>query len=350
MKTQNISLSASEKIGLIISLATMLTSGITLMEAVNSLLEDSKGNQRKLLQSIQDDITQGKRLYECLVKFPMIFDSVTINIIKASEESGTLDSTLKQIVINIKKDMEFMDKVKSALIYPIFIMIVFIVMLLMILIVVVPKLATVFKTLKIQLPLPTKILIFLSDMILKYTIPVLIFLTLFSLFIIFIYKTKKKLVTRIIFSLPIIKNLIIKIDLTRFTRSMSSLLRSGIIITTALDLTQEVVFNHDVNKMIVYCKQIVLSGKNLSEGLISNKKIIPTLMIKIIEAGEKSGTLDKSLGEVSEFLDYEVSGLLKTVTAMLEPIMLVGVGVMIGGMMLAIISPIYGLISQVGGS
>ena len=350
MKTQNITLSTNEKIGLFISLATMLSSGITLMEAVGSLLEDAKGNLKKLLQSMKDDITQGKRLYECFMRFPGVFDSVTVNIIKASEESGTLDSTLKQVIANTKKDMEFMDKVKSALIYPMFIMMVFVAMLLMILIVVVPKLGTVFKTLKMDLPLPTKILIFLSDMILKYTIPLVAFLVLLVLLFLFILKTRKKLLTRIVFSLPVINNLIIKIDLTRFCRSMTSLLKSGIIITSALDLTQEVVFNHNVNKMIGYCKTVVLSGKNLSDGLIANKKMVPTLMIKIIESGEKSGNLEKSMGEVAEFLDYEVSGLLKTVTAMIEPIMLVGVGVMIGGMMLAIISPIYGLISQVGGT
>ena len=350
MKTQNISISINEKVGLIISLATMLSSGITLMEAVCSLLEDSKGNQQKLLQAIKDDIGQGKRLYECFARFPAIFDSVTVNIIKASEESGTLDTTLKQLIVNIKKDMEFMDKIKSALIYPLFIMMVFVAMLLMILIVVVPKLGTVFKTLKMDLPLPTKILIFMSDLILQYTIPLIIFLIAGVLLLMFIYKTKKKLLQRIVFSLPVIKNLIIKVDLTRFCRSMGSLLKSGIIITSALDLTQEIVFNNNVNKMIGYCKTVVLSGKNLSDGLIANKKMVPTLMIKIIESGEKSGTLDKSMAEVAEFLDYEVSGLLKTVTAMLEPIMLVGVGVMIGGMMLAIISPIYGLISQVGGS
>jgi len=113
-------------------------------------------------------------------------------------------------------------------------------------------------------------------------------------------------------------------------------------------VTEEVVVKKDIEKAIVHAKDAVLSGKKLSEGFKASKKIIPGIIIKITEAGEKTGSLDKSMQDISEYLDYEVSGTLKTVTTLLEPIMLVFVGVLVGAMMLSIIAPIYGLISQVG--
>lgn len=348
MKTENIGLSNSEKIGFIMSLSTMLSAGITLMEVIESLLEDAKGNQKKILQVLKDDVNQGKRIYSSFAKFPQVFDKVTINIIKASEEAGTLDTTLKQIKDNIQKDMEFMDKVKSALIYPLFIVLVFIGVLVMILFVVMPKISTVFSRMKVTLPLPTQILIFLSNLLVTQTIPIIIGLTIFLVLLYLLFKSQKKFFINFIFSLPLINILVVKIDLTRFSRSLYMLLNSGIIITTALDLTQEVVASQDVRKAIVNSKEAVLAGKKFTDGLKSRKKTIPSIMLKIIEAGERSGSLDKSLEEVAQYFDYEVSNNLKTLTALIEPIMLVIVGVMVGGMMMAIIAPIYSLIGQVG--
>lgn len=349
MKTENISLSTNEKLSLISNFATLLSAGISILETIDSLLEDAKGNSKKILQALREDVIQGKHVYASFSRFPRAFDKVTVNLIKASEEAGTLDVTLKDLKINIKKEMEFMDRIKSALIYPALIMIVFLGVLLMILIVVVPKISTVFSRLKMDLPLPTKILIFVSNTLLTYTIPVIAFFLIMGFMTAVIYRTNKKLIFNLLFSLPLVSDLIKEIDLTRFCRSLYFLLSSGIPITIALELSQDVIFKKNIAKIIASSREMVSSGKKLSEGLRQARGIIPTIMVKIIEAGEKSGTLDKSLQEVSEYLDYEVSNRLKTITVLLEPIMLVLVGVAVGGMMLAIIAPIYGLIGQVGG-
>ena len=166
MKTENITLSNNDKLGILSDLSTMLSAGIPLLESVNALLEDSKGNQKKLLEALRDDLTQGKHVYFTFSRFPNVFTRVTTNIVKASEEAGTLDVTLKDIKENLKKEIEFSDKVKSALIYPLFIVFVFFGVLLMILIVVIPKISSVFSRLKVDLPLPTKILIFMSNALL----------------------------------------------------------------------------------------------------------------------------------------------------------------------------------------
>jgi len=348
MKTTNISLSNKDKLSLLSNLSTMLSAGMPLLETVNALLEDSKGSQKKLLETLRDDLAQGKHIYFTFSKFPNIFSQVTVNLIKASEESGTLDTSLKDIKENMKKDMEFTDKIKSAMIYPLFVVFVFFAVLLMILIVVVPKIATVFSRLNVVLPLPTKILIFMSNAIVHNTIPVIIGTAIFIVGSYFLYKKQKKWFLSLFLMIPILSSLARDIDLTIFSRSLYLLLNAGIPISTALALTEDVVFNKDVALGIRYTKELVMGGRKVAEGFKDKKTVFPSIMVRITEAGERSGSLDKSMEEVSEFLDYQVSGKLKTVIALLEPILLVVMGGMVGGMMLSIIAPIYGLIGQVG--
>jgi type II secretory pathway component PulF len=348
MKAYNTTLSSNDKIALVSNLYTMLSSGIPILETVQSLLDDAKGGQKKLLETMKADLGQGQHMYTTFEKFPKIFDKVTVNIIKAAEDSGTLDTALADLKINIRKEIEFNDKIRSALIYPIFIMIVFLLVLLVILVVVVPKIATVFTRLNVDLPLPTQIMIFLSNAVLTYTIPLIIGAAALVGGIIYLYKQNRMLIVRMLTSLPLVSLLSQQIDLTRFTRSLYLLLTAGIPITTALELTQDVVIKKNIQNAIKHAKNVVFSGKKLSDGLKDNKKVVPPIMIKIIEAGERSGSLDKAMLDVSEYLDYQVSNTLKTVTALIEPIMLVGVGVLVGGMMMAIIAPIYQLIGSVG--
>lgn len=347
--TKNITLSTNDKIGIVSNMNTMLAAGIPILEVVDSLLEEAKGNQKKILLTMKDDLGQGQHVYYTFAKFPRAFDKVTVNIIKASEEAGTLDTTLKDIKETIKKDAEFGDKVRGAMIYPVFILGLFFAVLLVILIVVVPKVSTVFKQLNVPLPLPTQIMINLSAIIMTYTIPIVAGIIVFVMGIIYVLKRYKRGFINILISLPAITKLAEKIDLTRFTRSLSLLLNAGMTITVALGLVEEVVMKNSTRKAIIHCREMVTSGKKFSEGLKDNRKIIPSIIIKIVEAGERTGTLDKSMQDASEVLDYQVTNQLKTITALIEPIMLVVVGVLVGGMMIAIIAPMYSLISQVGG-
>ncbi len=346
---KNISLSNSEKLGILSDLATMLAAGIPLLESVDALLEDAKGNQKKFLEVLRSDLTQGKHVYFTFSKFPNVFSPVTTSIVKASEEAGTLDVTLKDLKVNLKKDIEFSDQVKSAFIYPMFIVFVFFAVLLMILVVVIPKISTVFQRLRVELPLPTKILIFVSDAILSQTILVILGALIFGFAVFYLYKKKKRLLLRSFINLPVISGLSKSIDLTKFSRNLYLLLNAGIPITSALELTEHVVVNREIEQNIRYAKEAVISGRKLSEGFKNKKEIFPSIMIRITEAGERSGSLDKSMLEISEFLDYQVVGKLKTATSLLEPILLVVIGALVGGMMLSIIAPIYGLIGQVGG-
>jgi type IV pilus assembly protein PilC len=348
MNTKNVTLSGNEKITLVSNMYTMLSAGIPILETVDSLLQDSKGNQKKVLLTLREDLGQGQHMFFTFAKFPKVFDKVTVNIVKASEEAGTLDVTLKDLVQSIKREMEFNDKIKSALIYPSFILVVFLGVMTVILTVVVPKIATVFTRLNVDLPLPTQIMMFLSNALLSYPIQILLVLGLLIAALVYLYRHYKRIFINVLISLPLISKMAREIDLTRSTRSLYLLLNAGIPITSALELTEDVVIKSDIHKAIVHAKTVVFAGKKLSEGLRDNKNVIPPMMIKIVEAGERSGSLDKSLQDISEFLDYQVTNTLKTVTALVEPLLLVLIGVLVGGMMLAIIAPIYGVIGNLG--
>lgn len=342
-------LNNNEQIGLISNLATMLTAGVPILESVNSLLEDSKGGAKILLETMRDDLSQGERLHVTFSKFPNTFSKVTVNLIKAAEEAGNLNTILHDLKTSIRKEMEFTDKVRSALIYPLLIMVVFVGVLLMMLVVVVPKISTVFLRLKVDLPLPTKVLIFLSNLVLHNTVPLVLSIVSIIGISVFVYRRNRNIILTPLFAMPLISDLILGIDLTRFSHNLYLLLNSGIPITQALELSQEVVMKKELRILIASARDMVTSGKKMSDAFKGKKAIVPSIMVKLVEVGDKTGTLDKSMQDISEYLDYEVSNRLKTITVVLEPIMLVAVGVLVGGMMLAIIAPIYGLIGSVGG-
>lgn len=344
---KRVRLSAGDKIALISNLSTMLTAGIPILEAVNNLLEDSRGGTKKVLETLRDDLTQGHQVNYSMSKFPNVFDRVTINVVKASEEAGTLDITLKDLRDNLRKQNEFADTVRSALVYPIFIMGVFVLVLLINLIFVVPRIATVFKNLKVALPLPTRIMVATSDFMTQHTLIFLFIIAAFILFMAYMFSQKRGFLLNILYSLPGVSGLVKLIDITQFSRSMYLLLTSGISIIAALDLAEDIVMRKETQKMIQKSREMILAGKTLSEGLRTAKNYVPTIMIKLVETGEKTGSLDKSMQDISEYFDYQVTNSLKTLTAMLEPIMLVVVGIVVGGMMISIIAPIYGLISNV---
>ncbi|MBP9691508.1 type II secretion system F family protein [Candidatus Woesebacteria bacterium] len=348
MEIKNISLPTKDKIAIFDNLATMLGAGISILEAVDSLLEDSKGNQKKLLTVLRQDLTQGKQIYSSFERFPNTFDKVTTNIIKASEEAGSLDVTLKDIKKHIQKEMEFLDKVKSAMVYPAVILVVFAMVMILILVFVMPKLASVFGRMNVELPLPTKILMFMSEIVVNNTIPLILGIIGAILGFIFLFKTKRSFVMGIFFSLPIISELVKIIDITRFTRSMALLLSSGLTVTNALELCEKILWRKDMQRLVAHTQNAVLGGRRFSEGLRDGKGLIPMLVIKLVEAGEKTGGLDKAMQEVSDHMDYEVQRSLSALTTLLEPIMLLFIGITVGGMMLSIIAPIYSLIGSVG--
>lgn len=349
MKTLSTRLPPKDKVALVSNLGTMLAAGIPILDSVDSLLEESKGNYKKVLDVLREDLKAGNHVYASFEKFPYIFNKVTVNLIKASEEAGTLETTLKDIKTNIEEEMEFTDKVRSAMMYPTFILCVFLAVFMTILFVVVPKVSQVFARLNVPLPFATRAMLAMSNFMVQNVFFVIGGGVVLVVGGFLLYRQKPQLVQSVFFMLPVVSKLVKEIDLTRFTRSLALLLNAGLPIGSALELAQDVVVKKEVRDLVSKAREMVVSGKEFSEGLRMKKGVFPGMTIKLIEVGEKSGTLATSLQDIAKNLDYQVSKSLKAATALLEPIMLVGVGLGVGGMMMAIIAPIYGLISQVGG-
>lgn len=347
MKTSSVKISAKEKIQMFSNLGTMLTAGIPILEAVDSLLEEAKGNTAKVLQKVKEDLEAGQVLNDSFAKFPRSFDKVTVSLVKAAEEAGNLEVALKDIKEGIRKEMEFSDKIKSALMYPVFVMFVFVGVMLMMLVVVIPRIATVFGRLKVDLPLPTKLMIAASNILIHQWVWVLVVLGVIIASILILFRYQKAAIVNVFSSLPMISGLVRQIDTARFARSMYLLLNSGLPIVSALELSEDIMSKKEMRKLIENARKMVQDGKRFAEGLRTEKKLMSGMTIKLIEVGERSGTLNQSMKDISESLDYEVTKNLQTATGLLEPIMLVFVGLVVGGMMMSIIGPIYGLISGV---
>jgi type II secretory pathway component PulF len=343
----NLRLTGKEKLSIITNLATMLTAGIPLLETIDSLLKNVKGNQKKVLIQLEKDVQEGLPISESFAKSPKAFDPITINLIRAAEESGNLETTLTDLAENIRKEIEFSGKVKSAMMYPMFIVLLFLGVMVVILTYVMPRISQVFSRLKVNIPLPTRILMSVSDFFVAHTLAIVIGTFVFIVLSIFIYTWKKREIIGIITSLPVISKLARIIDLSKVTRSMSLLLASGVPIVTSLGYAAEVVSKKSMRDAILKAQNLVEGGRDLSQGLLASKKQFPDLMIRIIEAGERSGSLEKSMQNLAHQFEHRVETTLKSITTILEPVMLVVVGLMVGGIMLAIIAPIYQMIGNI---
>ncbi len=347
MQHSKLRISGKEKMQFMGNLSTMLKAGIPILEAIDSLLEEAKGNLSIILQTIKDDLRAGTVINKSLMKFPETFDKVTVNLIKAAEEAGNLEVALKDAQESLQKEMEFSDKVRSALMYPSFVLLIFFSVMLTMLIVVMPRVSQVFKRLNMDLPLMTRIMIKSSEILTTHYLLIGSGLFVFILGVVIFYKYNRRAVSNAIFSLPILSGLMRQIDLTKFSSSMTLLLGSGLPIVACLDLAEEVVIKTDLYKLLIEAKSKVMAGEKLADGLRSDKNLVSGIIVKLIEVGERTGTLQQSMKDVSEMLDYEVTKQLNKSTSVLEPVMLVFVGLTVGTIMMSIIGPMYGLISNV---
>ena len=344
------SLKPSEKLILIENLATMISSGIPIIEALETINQDSTN---KHLNSITEgaitDLQRGQSLSETLRKFPRDFDKVFLASLEAGEASGKLDEVLFQLSENIKSDIELSQSVKNSLLYPALVVTVLIIVLSSMFVFVIPKVANVFTGLNIPLPLPTVILITFSNFFNKFLLYIIATVVILLSFIFFGVRSGflKPYLFKLITVIPILNPFFKKVDLARFARTFSLLLNSGVAIIEALNLSTHVVNNELLARDIGAVKNDISEGEFLSTSLRRYKRSFPALLARLVSSGEKSGKLDKSLSDFYDFYQRQIRVDIKNFTTLLEPVLLVIIGIAIGGIILAIIAPIYQLIGQI---
>lgn len=340
-------LKGRERLSLYSDLATMLTAGIPLLDAVEALETDARGSMHDVLRVLHVSLTNGQPLSSALERLPNSFSAIDINLIRAAEAGGTLEETLHDIVTTTKKEIAFSEQLRTTMIYPIFVMVIFLAIVVLMLTFVIPRISSVFLTMHVHIPFMTRVMFQLSAIFLHHWLFVVAgFVGLIVLSVIIVKQNRRRII-RLLLKLPVLRTLGKNIDFTRFCRSFGLLMHAGVPVVEALELSERVVQKEEIIQIVRAMKWNVESGKPLSSGLRKAQGVVPPLMTRSIETAEKSGTLEETMQNLTDYFDEQVNGSLKALGSLVEPALLVLVGLMVGGLMITIIAPIYNLISQI---
>ena len=323
--------------------ATMINSGLSLLRALSILEEQSENKElSKVLTLVRQDVETGQSLSSALGQHPDIFPPLMVNMIKAGEVGGFLDSVMLQIAENYETETKLRGKVKSAMTYPVVVFVIAILAVIGMLIFIVPVFANLFKTLGGQLPAPTRVLVFLSD-VLKTWAPVIV-IVLVAGFIVWTKVKRTERVRNVVDPLklkaPIFGNLFQKIALSRFTRNLGTLMRSGVPILQSLDIVADTTGNVVVARAVRDVQDSVRKGESLTAPL-ANHAVFPPMVVQMMSVGEDTGALDTMLHKISDFYDQEVEATTEALTSLIEPLMIAVLGGIIGSMIIALYMPIF---------
>ena len=339
-----------EKINFTGNLATMARAGVNLTTALDTLAADTENSYFKIILSdLKFSLENGKPLSEGLSHYPKDFNAIFINMIKAGEASGKLDESLGRLNGQLKKEYALVSKVKGALIYPAVLIAGVLGVLVLIITFVIPRLVTVFSGSSLKIPITTRILFFMAKVASFnpiLTIGVLIILIGLAVYVLRLAAVRAFL-NRLLFRLPIARNLLENMELVRFARTTGGLLASGIPIGKALEITAEAMSLPIYKKFVIEAKEKILKGISLGNAFKGSEKYFPGLLVSVINVGEKTGQLDQILLSLADFYEEQADNTLKTLTSLIEPILLVIVGILIGGMAISIVVPIYQLIGTI---
>lgn len=326
-------------------LSIMLKSGVSIIEAIDVITDQTKNPTFKLaLSKIGEKVKSGQSLYKALSGYPDIFNPFYLYLIKVGEESGTLDQNLVYLGITLKKNHDFKKKVQSALLYPEIILVTAILVGGGISIFVLPQLTDLFSSMDIELPFATRILLSFSGVMKQYGILIMVGIIMSILLFRSLIKTSliEPVWQRFLLKLPVLGIFIQNVELSAFCRNLGMMLKSGLHITSALDTQKKSTTNHVYRKYLEIIQSDVDKGKNISESITKNNLIyFSTLATRMIAVGEKTGKLDESLLYLGDYFEEEVDSAAKDFSVVLEPIILLGVGLVVAYLALAIISPIY---------
>lgn len=287
-------ISDKDKLDIITSLQMMLSAGVPLLDSLESLSTSAKGTQLKILKILYKDVDEGNPISDSLARFPDSFDRVTISILKAAETAGTLNEALLDIAANIKKSIEVQSKVMSALAYPSVVMFVFFGVLITILTFVIPRISVVFTRLHVNLPLGTRILIRSSELFVGYWMYLGIGLAVLIFICVLLFIYRRRWLLGIFLKLPLVSGIAYLFDLSNFSYMFYLLLKSGVSITKAIKLAGNVVLQPRTRKAIEQVLETVEGGNPVNIGLKESPKVFPNFMVRITEAGEKTGSLELS--------------------------------------------------------
>ena len=331
-------------------LATMIDAGLPLVQSLEILSAQQEENVFKnIIREIREDVEGGSTFAGALKKHPVTFNELYTNLVVAGEEGGILDTILTRLANYIEKSEALKKKVKSALIYPATIVGVAVIVVAILMIFVIPVFENLFKSSGQALPLPTLIVVTLSKLIKKYVvifIPAMILLIfLFRKY----YQTQngKAVVDRLLLKIPVFGPLFRKVAVARFSRTLGTLVSSGVPILDGLTIVSRTSGNKTIEMAILDARASIREGETISEPL-GRSGIFPPMVIQMISVGESTGALDSMLSKIADFYEEEVDVAVANLTSLLEPFLMIFLGVVIGGVVISMYLPIFSMASAIG--
>lgn len=348
LKLQRVPL--KERLFFVQNLAIMLKAGVSLSAALTTLAKQTTNKYFYIiLNEVAKEVEQGISFAESLKKHQKIFGELFVNMVEAGEISGKLEEVLNQLYIQLKKQHELTSKVKGAMTYPTVIVFAMGGIGTFMMIYVVPKITSMFKELNAQLPLPTKILIAVSDFIAAHGIIVGLGLIIFiALFIKILRTYKGKYAFEVLLlSAPVISPIIKKINLARFARTISSLLKTDIMIIKTFQITGSVLGNLHYREALLGMAEKIKKGGQINEVVNNYPKLFPPVVCQMIAVGEQTGELDNILEELASFYESEVDQTMTNLPAIIEPVLILVLGIGIGLLAVSIVMPMYSITQSI---
>ncbi len=325
--------------------STMIDAGLPIIQCLE-ILRDQTTNKafRKILRRVKDDVEAGATFSDALKKHPKVFDELFVNLVAAGEAGGILDVTLARLAAYLEKVAALKKKVKGAMTYPAIVVSIAVIVIAVILIYVIPVFAGLFQDAGASLPPMTQAVINLSDFTKDYFHWMVLGGILVAVLFSRIRKTKpgKEVIDRVLLRIPVFGLLLKKVALARVTRTLGTMLGSGVPILESMDLVASTAGNVVIEKAIREAQKAVAEGKTLAEPL-EDSGIFPPMVIHMVSVGEATGALDSMLSKVADFYDEEVDATVEALTSLLEPMLIVFLGVTIGGLLVAMYMPIFQL-------
>jgi type IV pilus assembly protein PilC len=329
--------------------STMIDAGLPLVQCLNILAEQSESkNLRDVTGKVARSVEQGSTLADALRRNPRTFDDLFVNLVEVGETGGILDTVFQRLAAYIEKAAALKRKVKSAMIYPSSIIGVAFLVVIFMLTFVIPTFTKMFKDLGADLPVPTLVVVWLSEFVRNYILLIIagVIGCVFALRAYYRTEKGRSTIDALLLKLPVIGTLIRKVAVARFTRTLGTLVSSGVPILEGLRITARTAGNRVVEKAVMQCRAAVTAGKTLAEPLKASG-VFPPMVIQMISVGEQTGALDAMLSKIADFYDDEVDTAVGALTALLEPVMIVVLGVIIGGLVVAMYLPIFKLVTLV---
>lgn len=330
--------------------ATMINAGLPIIQCLDLLsAEEPNKKFKKIIQTIKADIEGGISLSESLAKYPDVFDELFVNLVAAGEAAGILDVILNRLSNYMEKAMKLKAKVKGAMTYPASVLVISIGVVVLLLYKVVPVFEDMFSGMGSALPAPTQFLVDASQFVQDYIIYIAVAFAVFVFIFRRYYKTERGRLTvdKYVLKSPVFGMLLKKVAVAKFSRTLSTMISSGVPILDGLEIVSKTAGNKVVENALMDTRKSISEGKTISEPLAASG-IFPSMVVSMIGVGENTGALDEMLSKIADFYDDEVDAAVEALTALLEPFMMVFLGGIVGGMLIALYLPIFSMAGAVG--